>query len=217
MVQKEESDVQMPASPLADSPKTRGRPKAYDRDSALKAMRRVFWAKGFAATSLDDMSAATGMNRPSLYNAFGDKTAAFRAVLKDYVDDVRPLYREAFLAPVSLREGLTRVYETAFAIYHSADAQGMGCFMIAAALTDSKRDPGVGDMILDALKEMEQGFIRRLQRAQAEGDLSVDADVYGLARIACSGHNTISVRMRAGESVEDIRDYLKQMINVICK
>ena len=157
----------MPASAV---PKLRGRPKAYDRDAALKAMRQVFWAKGFAATSLDDMSAATGMNRPSLYNAFGDKTEAFRAVLKDYIDDARPLYVEAFRTPAPLRDSLMKVYETSIAIYHNPEAQGMGCFMIGAALTDVKRDPEVGEMILGALKDMEAGFIRRFEKAQEAGE-----------------------------------------------
>lgn len=197
--------------------KTRGRPKAYDRDAALKAMRQVFWAKGFAATSLDDISAATGMNRPSLYNAFGDKTEAFRAVLKDYIDDARPLFLEAFRTPAPLRDSLMRVYETAIAIYHNPDSQGMGCFMIGAALTDVKRDPEIGEMILGALKDMEAGFMRRFEKAQAAGELPADADVKALARIASSGHNTISVRMRAGESIEDIRTYLEQMIDVMVR
>jgi TetR/AcrR family transcriptional regulator, copper-responsive repressor len=214
MVQKEESDVAMPASA---APKLRGRPKAYDRDAALKAMRQVFWAKGFSATSLDDMSAATGMNRPSLYAAFGDKTEAFRAVLKDYIDDARPLYMEAFRATAPLRESLMKVYETSIAIYHNPQAQGMGCFMIGAALTDVKRDAQVGEMILGALKDMEVGFIRRFEKARDAGELPADADIKALARIASSGHNTISVRMRAGESIDDIRQYLTQMVDVIVR
>ena len=64
-----------PAKPLAASavapPKRRGRPRAYEPELALARALDVFWKDGFAATSLDDLSAATGMNRPSLYGAFG--------------------------------------------------------------------------------------------------------------------------------------------------
>ncbi|HIF33901.1 MAG TPA: TetR/AcrR family transcriptional regulator, partial [Planctomycetaceae bacterium] len=55
--------------------RTRGRPKQYDEDVVLHAAGEVFWTKGFNATSLDDLSVAMGMNRPSIYRAFGDKEA----------------------------------------------------------------------------------------------------------------------------------------------
>ncbi len=212
MVQKEERADQM-----AVITKARGRPKSYDRTAALRAMRRVFWAQGFAATSLDDLTAATAMNRPSLYNAFGDKTGIFRLVLEDYVNEIRPLFRAAFNTPGHLRDGLMAVYEAAFAVYLSPEAQGLGCFMIGAALTDSARDAEVGGLILASLREIEQGFVWRMRRAQAEGELSPDADIKALARLAASAHNMISVRMRAGDSVADLRAYLKQMIEILCK
>ena len=56
----------------------RGRPRAYDPETALSQAMAVFWDAGYAATSLDDLSAATGMNRPSLYGAFGDKHALYQ-------------------------------------------------------------------------------------------------------------------------------------------
>ena len=55
--------------------KQRGRPKLYDANTALEAAGAVFWSKGFSGTSLDDLSTAMGMNRPSIYRAFGDKEA----------------------------------------------------------------------------------------------------------------------------------------------
>ena len=70
------------AKPPPQEAVKRGRPRAYDPDAALKAARDVFWVKGYAATSLDDIAEATGMNRPSLYAAFGDKEAIYLAALK---------------------------------------------------------------------------------------------------------------------------------------
>ena len=55
----------------------RGRPRAYDPEQALAQATAAFWDAGFSATSLDDLSAATGMNRPSLYGALGDKRALY--------------------------------------------------------------------------------------------------------------------------------------------
>src|SRR3954466_14833928 len=65
-------------------PKRRGRPRAYEPDVALARALDVFWKDGFAATSLDDLSAATGMNRPSLYGAFGDKRELYKKSYESY-------------------------------------------------------------------------------------------------------------------------------------
>src|SRR5262245_66197867 len=62
----------------------RGRPRAYDPEIALQLATESFWRAGYAATSLDDLSAATGMNRPSLYSAFGDKRDLYLAALRRY-------------------------------------------------------------------------------------------------------------------------------------
>ena len=73
----------------AAAPKRRGRPRAYEPEVALARALDVFWKEGFAATSLDDLSAATGMNRPSLYGAFGDKRELFIKSYQRYRADAR--------------------------------------------------------------------------------------------------------------------------------
>ncbi len=195
--------------------KRRGRPPAFDRGKALAAMRAVFWAKGFAGASLDDLSAATGMNRPSLYNAFGDKAEAFKTVLTDYAEDVRPRYTAAFQAPGRLSEVLAGVYEVALSIYRSDADQGLGCFMLGAALTDSVRDDSIAATILDYLHEMDRGFGWRLKKAVAEGELRPDADVRSLAMLAATTHNTLAIRVRAGETDATLRAYVAQMVGII--
>ncbi len=197
-------------------PKPRGRPRAYDRPTALKSMRDLFWEQGFAATSLDDLSQATAMNRPSLYNAFGDKEQAFKAVLDDYVDAVRAIYVEAFTTDVPLRQGLRLVYEAAMKIYNREDGIGRGCFMVGAALTDSLRDQAIAEKILAALHEMDKAFRWRLKVAQERGELSANADTQALGMIASATHQALSVRMRAGESADALRRMIDQTIGVIC-
>ena len=64
--------------------KQRGRPKLYDANAALEAAGAVFWSKGFSATSLDDLSSAMSMNRPSIYRAFGDKESIYRQALAQF-------------------------------------------------------------------------------------------------------------------------------------
>jgi len=206
--------VQNKSSPVAGA--RRGRPKAYDRTTALRRLRELFWQNGYAGTSLDDMSAATTMNRPSLYNAFGDKSAAFKEVLEDYVADTRALYSEAFRADVPLRESLKRVYETAIRIYQDDSGMGRGCFMISAALIDSIRDRDIADKVLATLHELDTAFRWRLKVAQQKGELSPNANIGALATVAIAMHNTLSIRMRAREDMATLRRFIDQTIGVIC-
>src|SRR5436190_1011234 len=108
----------------------RGRPRAYDPDTALARVMGVFWDAGYAATSLDDISAATAMNRPSLYGAFGDKHALYETALERYRSISRAGMKEALDPDFSLRDGLRRVYDAALSMYFSGKMGARGCFMI---------------------------------------------------------------------------------------
>src|SRR5579862_814519 len=91
-------------------PKRRGRPRAYEPDVALGKALDLFRKDGFAATSLDDLSAATGMNRPSLYGAFGDKRELYIKSYQRYRDDARASLIEVFRSEEPIRERLKRIY-----------------------------------------------------------------------------------------------------------
>lgn len=77
------------------------RPRSFDLDRALGRALQVFWRKGYEGTSLSDLTKAMGINRPSLYAAFGDKEALFRKVLDRYLDGPAAYTREALKAPTA--------------------------------------------------------------------------------------------------------------------
>src|ERR1700746_709542 len=91
-----------PPAANAAAPKRRGRPRAYEPDVALAKALDLFRKDGFAATSLDDLSAATGMNRPSLYGAFGDKREVQSKSYQRYRDDARASLIEVFRSEAPL-------------------------------------------------------------------------------------------------------------------
>src|SRR5690242_18403734 len=108
MVQKRKGgDAPPPEAPTKRppaEPKRRGRPRAYEPDVALGRALDLFRQGGFAATSLDDLSAATGMNRPSLYGAFGDKRELYIKSYQRYRDEERAAMAEIFRSKVSVRQ-----------------------------------------------------------------------------------------------------------------
>src|SRR5438477_4970325 len=131
----------MPKNQKAATP--RGRPREYDPNQALARATEAFWRAGYSATSVEDLSIATKMNRPSLYGAFGDKRALYLTSLSRYVARGRRAMEEALSGPGSLRDALMRVYEGSLALYYPSKGPARGCFLIGTAATEAVSDPDV--------------------------------------------------------------------------
>src|SRR5258708_25574551 len=118
---------------LEGEAKRRGRPRGYDPAAAIARAAETFWKAGYAGTSLDDLSAATGMNRPSLYAAFGDKRALYLKTLEYYRDEGRELARRTVADDPPLRVFLKRFYDKALELYLTDGPRG--CYSIGTAAT----------------------------------------------------------------------------------
>src|SRR5499427_8208619 len=110
MVQKNKRPVRPAAIDRPVAPKRRGRPRAYQPDVALGKALELFRKDGFAATSLDDLSEATGMNRPSLYGAFGDKRELYIKSYQRYRNEAGASLRGIFRDEMPLRQRLERIF-----------------------------------------------------------------------------------------------------------
>jgi len=206
--------VQKQSTPAA--PRPRGRPRAYDPDDALARATAAFWRAGFSGTSLDALSDATGMNRPSLYGAFGDKRALYLTTLARYVEAGRAAMEAALAADRPLHEGLKRVYDLALKMYYPAGEAARGCFLIGTAATESVGDADVRRVLGAGLREFDHAFESRLRRAQAEGELAAAADPVMLARIASALLHTLALRSRAGDSRAALAATAAAGIQLIC-
>src|ERR1044072_9306933 len=113
--------------------KKRGRPRAYDHDTALARAAATFWKAGYAGTSLDDLSEATGMNRPCLYAAFGDKRDLYLKTLEHYRDGGGALTPAGLAGGPPLRVFLKRFYDGALDLYLGEGPRG--CYSIGTAAT----------------------------------------------------------------------------------
>src|ERR1700758_1778064 len=102
-------------------PKRRGRPRAYEPDVALGKALDLFRTQGFAATSLDDLSEATGMNRPSLYGAFGAQRELYIKSYRRYRDEAGASMRDIFRDEMPVRRRLERIFASALDIYLSGE------------------------------------------------------------------------------------------------
>ena len=175
----------------------RGRPPSYDRDVALRAIRDVFWDRGFSAASLDDIAAAAGMNRPSLYGAFGDKREMYLAALRLFSAESGREMQKALEAP-TLREALEAFYVGTIDEYLSGKAGPRGCLVVCTAIVEASGDATIRSAVGKILAELDSLVAVRIARAQAEGDRCAAGDPHVLARLATSVLHSMAVRARAG-------------------
>jgi AcrR family transcriptional regulator len=227
MVQKRNSQVPRtgPAQPKAkaaqplagpSAPKRRGRPRAYEPEVALARALDVFWKEGFAATSLDDLSAATGMNRPSLYGAFGDKRELYIKSYESYRDRARQRMGETFAIDLPLREMLQRIYGIALDMYLSGKDGPRGCFTVMTATSEAVFDPSIRAMVISGLVETDRFFARIFKRAQERGELAASADPQVLALLASATLHTIAVRARAQVARAELEAIVNGALDVMC-
>jgi AcrR family transcriptional regulator len=197
--------------------KGRGRPRAYDPQTALQQALGVFWNTGYSGASLDSIATAAGMNRPSLYAAFGDKHSLYIKALEQYWEFAAAAMHEALTdLAVPLSEALQRFYEGQLSIYFSGDGQPRGCFAIGTATTEAVEDPQIREVLSDRLSRLDAELEVRLQAAKTAGELKGDADPAALAVLASSLLHSISIRARAGKSRAELTALARNAIRVIC-
>ena len=197
-------------------PRRRGRPRAYQPEIALGKALDLFRKDGFAATSLDDLSAATGMNRPSLYGAFGDKRELYIKSYRRYREDARAAMADIFRAELPIRKRLQRIYAVALDIYLSGEAGPRGCFTVMTAASEAVADPEIRAMVLEGFGELDKAFAICFRRAKETGELPAAADPEMLAQMASATIHTIAIRARARVPRKQLEGIVRGAIDLMC-
>jgi AcrR family transcriptional regulator len=197
-------------------PRRRGRPRAYEPDVALTRAMEVFWRDGFAATSLDTISAATGMNRPSLYAAFGDKRDIYVKAYERYRERARLRMAEIFASELPARVLLRRIYGIAIDMYVSGEDGPRGCFTVMTATSEAVFDPVIRDLAVTGLNEMDRAFGHMFRRAQEKGELPAAADPVKLAQLATATIHTLAVRARVRVPRKELEAIADAAVDLIC-
>jgi AcrR family transcriptional regulator len=215
MVQKRREPLSKPDAP-SPSRGRRGRPRAYQPEVALGKALDLFRRDGFAATSLDDLSAATGMNRPSLYGAFGDKRELYIKSYQRYRDDARAAMIDVFRIEMPIRKRLERTYSIALDIYLSGEAGPRGCFTVMTAASEAVGDLQIRAMVLEGFFELDKAFARCFRLAGEKGELPASIDPAVLAQIASATMHSMAIRARARVPRKELEAMAKGAIDVMC-
>jgi AcrR family transcriptional regulator len=206
------------AVPAGEAPARRppGRPRSFDTEEVLARMRQVFMTKGYSATSLDDLAAATGLNRPSLYAAFGNKEQLYIHVLRHYGTQTGAALRAILEGKGSIEKRLATVFKAAVDLYCAPPRSG-GCLIVGTAAAESPMYPAIAAVAAELLEATEQAFERAFARAVAEGELGREPKPAARARLASSIIHTLAVRARIGADAPELKGFAQATVPVICR
>jgi AcrR family transcriptional regulator len=180
-----------------DTVSERGRPRSFDRAAALRRAMEVFWAKGYEGASVSDLTAAMGINSPSLYAAFGSKEALFLEAIDLYTrsegTDIWSTLEEAPTARRAIEGFLT---ETARA--YSQTDRPQGCLIALGALHQDSTQGLICQDLRRRRAENQTALERRLERAVAEGELPAGFDCQAAATFFATVQHGMSIQARDG-------------------
>lgn len=177
---------------MKQEPIALGRPRAFDTEKALDRALKVFWAKGYEGASLSDLTEAMGINRPSLYAAFGNKEELFRKVVDRYIQGPTNYITAALKAPTA-REVAERILRGA--IEQLSDRRmPAGCLLVQSALACGEEAQSVRAELAARRAAGEKAVRRRFERAKKEGDLPGDVNAGDLAGYLATVTHGLAVR-----------------------
>ena len=186
----------------------RGRPRSFDTETALKAAAERFRTRGFAGTSLDDLAEATGLARPSLYAAFGDKRALYLATLSRLHQRLEGLFDGIAAARLPRDVLLETIFARTIDGYLTGEVAPSGCLAVATATTEATGDPDIRDALLGIITLQDERMAALFAKAGI-------ANPEPAARIVMSVLHSLGVRARAGVPRDELDRIAAECIAMI--
>jgi len=197
-----------------------GRKRAFDKDEALEKAMRLFWANGYSGTSLSDLTTTLGINKPSLYAAFGNKEQLFKASLEHYMEFYgQPHFQQLFEpkdAPLAER---LQAYMLSVARLVTDPALPKGCLLVKS--TCESGSEAVPEAITHSLKDMrtenEKVLLAFLTKEQSQGAISNDTDIKQLTSYIMTVLYGVGVLAKNGATMETLQPVIEMAVgNMSC-
>lgn len=191
----------------------RGRPRSFDERAVVDAAQAMFWKDGAGGVSLDQLSAATGLHKPSIYGAFGGRAGLYLAALDAYIDRGAPDVSAA-LAARPLSEALRAFYKADLDVF-CAREHAAGCFLIGTAIDAAVDSDEVRERVDTVFAGLRRTLSRRVEAGLADGDLPADADIEAITEIVFGTHIALAVAARSGCPRRELTRRFESVVRLI--
>ncbi|MBP2066554.1 TetR/AcrR family transcriptional regulator [Streptomyces iranensis] len=182
----------------------RGRPRGFDRDTALRTAMEVFWKYGYDGASMTRLTTEMGIASPSLYACFGSKEGLFREAVELYGSTVgAPAQRALEEAPTAY-EGIRALLRANIVTFADPE-RPPGCMVVLAAAAGSARNEEVSAFVTERRQAVRELFRQRLERGVAAGDVPATADLGTLAALYTTVLHGLAVQARDGATTEELQ------------
>lgn len=192
-----------PKTDASAEPRGKGRPRCFDRDSALLRALNVFWRRGYEPASISELCKAMGINAPSLYSAFGNKAKLFLEAVNFYEKTYWEAPSKRLMAEPDLYKAIDDFFKDAARILLSPDSP-CGCMVVLAAVNVSDDSEDIAKAILKLRLDTKELFAARLRQAITDGQLPPEADVAALACAFNTMLEGLSLQARDGLSQPEL-------------
>ncbi|MFJ5264922.1 TetR/AcrR family transcriptional regulator [Streptomyces sp. NPDC088387] len=181
------------------------RPRNFDEHKVLRTARDQFWSTGYAATRVDDIAAATGLGKGSLYGAFGDKHQLFLRTFDDYCAGLVVAVRDQLEGPDDTALERLRAHVLTVADSTAADVCHRGCLLAKGTAELSAQDPAVVETARKTFSAIHELLAACIAGAQRAGDLKKDTDPAQLAGVVLAVLRGVEALGKGGSSPEALR------------
>ena len=180
-----------------------GRPRGFDSEAALEAAMRVFWEKGYEGATLADLTMAMGINRASMYAAFGDKESLYKKSLARYMAGPMSYLREALQKPTF--RGVVEHALLGSAKFLSTPGNPKGCMTVQGALAVGTDAAQIKQLMIGGRKQGEVAVKMRIEQAKKEGELDSSVNSADLARYLTLLVNGMAIQAANGSNGSELR------------
>lgn len=176
------------------------RPREFDMEEVLEQAKEAFWANGYEATSMADLMQAMGLNKGSIYQAFGDKHSLFIKTLQSYTNQVYGQFKEVFAGAETPYRGMEALLTEVLVEFAAGQRQRKGCFSTNTLVELAPHDEEVKSVLTHQKRRIEKLLAEEIRQGQQDGDFRSDIDAEDLAVAANVLISGIMADCKTGEN-----------------
>lgn len=190
------------------------RPREFDEEKALDAAMQLFWEKGFEATSLSDLTSRMGIQRPSIYSAFGDKKGLFEAALRKYTSSHAAYIRANLQNNSSVKEAFRAFFENMVAKEYGK-SPNWGCFCINSMVELAPHDEKFEILTREHQMYLSVIFQETIERGLRSGELDTGINAKGLAQTLVISLIGLTVILKSRPERSFVDNFVKEILTLM--